>query len=295
MTKKCGFVSIIGNTNAGKSTLLNYLIGEKVSIVSPKIQTTRQEIRGIVEYGQSQLIFVDTPGFCPSKTALERVLLSNFRRAYKNSDVTLVLIDCTKKNWEKDIDFVSHEKKLNRPFAVALNKVDLLKDKKKLLTIADKLRTYHFIDEIFFISAIKGTGIEPLRQYLADVVPESPWLYFEDHDKTDQSLSSRLSEITRETIFEYLDQELPYSIYIRTDKLTVTDKRIKVMHSIVVMRDTQKAIVLGHKGSTIRAIRLATISKMRKIFNKNIELKLFVIVRDKWTERKEHLIDAGLI
>ncbi len=295
MTSKCGFVSIIGNTNSGKSTLLNCIIGEKISIVSSKIQTTRQEVRGIVEYNNSQIIFVDTPGFCSSKTALERALLSNFRRAYKNSDVVLMVIDCTKKNWERDIDFLAHERKLKKPFAIALNKVDLLKNKQNLLSIADKLNQYDFINEIFMISSLVGTGIEPLKRYLAENVPESPWLYFENHEKTDQEISVRLAEITRETMFEHLNQEIPYSIYVKTDKVTVTDKKIKLMQSIIVMKDTQKAIVLGHKGIMIKSIRLESIKKMREIFNKNIELKLFVIVRDKWSEKKEHLINAGLI
>ena len=295
MTNRCGFVSIVGRSNAGKSTLLNYLVGEKISIVSPKVQTTRQEIRGIIEYENSQIIFVDTPGFCSKNTALEKVLLTNFRRSYRNSDVVLMLVDCTEKNWQSDLGFLSHEKKINKPFAIAVNKVDLLQNKSYLLEMADILKRDTLVDEIFMISALKGTGIEPIKSYLAKAVPVGDWLYGNDHATTDQNLATRLSEITREAVFEKLEQELPYSVYVRTDKLSQTDKKIKLMQSIVVMRDSQKAIVLGHHGKMIHSIRCTAITKMREIFRKTIELKLFVIVKGVWTSSKEHLKNAGLI
>lgn len=337
MISKCGFVSLIGPTNAGKSTFLNYLVGEKISIVSPKVQTTRREIRGITQYGSSQIIFVDTPGFCNGKTALERVLLSNFKNAYNGSDVVLMLIDCTVNNWQSVFQFMSQhqlEKRIRshinsdlnenqyrnsscKPFAVILNKIDKLSNKLKLLQMADELKNYDFINEIFMISALTGEGVDPIKKYLANIVPEGPWLYFDvepnlhnrvmAHDrncnsneltfnaKTDLDLPTRLSELTRESIFDLLSQELPYSIYVQTDKLSVTDKQIKLIQSIIVMRDTQKAIVLGHNGTMIRTIRKTSISKMRKIFNKNIKLKLFVLVKENWQNNKEHLINAGII
>lgn len=342
MTSRCGFVSIIGRTNAGKSTLLNNLVEEKISIVSPKVQTTRREIRGIIQYASSQIIFVDTPGFCKGNTTLERALLTNFKRAYEGSDAVLMVIDCTVKNWENDFQFLaqyqsktlnetsvgkrtsvgnrpsvgSKSAKFTKPFAVVLNKVDKLSNKSKLLQIADELKNYDFIDEIFMISALTGEGTAPIKAYLANIVPESPWLYFDvdiEHckkdnsqnnsygtklnfsTKTDLDLQTRLSEITRETVFEKLAQELPYSIYIQTDKFSVTDKKIKLMQSIIVMRATQKAIVLGHNGSMISDIRRTSIAKMRTLFKKTIELKLFVLVKENWTNAKEHLINAGII
>ena len=332
MTCKCGFVSIIGRTNAGKSTLINRLVGEKISIVSAKVQSTRREVRGIIQYGSSQVIFVDTPGFCWGKTTLEKALMSNFKRAYDGSDVVLMLIDCTTKNWQSDFQFIPFipwrqssasgkisNKHINsnsiidiekisvdKPFAVVLNKVDRLSNKTKLLEIATNLKKYKFIDEVFMISALTGEGIAPVEEYLSNVVPAGPWLYFDAgpkssdrallkfSTKTDLDLKTRLAELTRETIFDRLEKELPYSIYIQTDKITVTDKQIKLIQSIIVMRKTQKAIVLGHKGEMISAIRKATIAKMRKIFGKNIELKLFVLVKENWVNTKEHLINAGI-
>lgn len=293
--KKCGFVSIIGKPNAGKSTLLNLLVGEKISIVSPKVQTTRREVRGIIEYNNSQIIFVDTPGICRPNTPLEKTLLSNFKKSYKDSDITLLLIDCLNKNIESDLKFLQNKKQIQKNFVVAINKIDLLKDKSKLLPIIDKLKDYKFIEQIFLISSVTGDGIEPMKIYLSEKVPEGPWLYFEDHNTTDLDLKTRISEITREKIYNNLNKELPYNIYVTTDKLHVTDKKFKILQTIVVMKDSQKGIVLGHKGSMIKQIKKEVVNDIRRIFNKTVELNITVKVKEKWTERKEQLINAGII
>ena len=293
--EKCGFISIIGRPNAGKSTLLNLLVGEKISIVSPKVQTTRREIRGIIEHNNSQLIFIDTPGICKSNTPLEKVLLSNFKKSYKDSDITLLLIDCVNKNIESDLKFLQNKKQIQHNFIVAINKIDLLKDKTKLLPIIDQLKNYKFIDQIFLISSITGDGIEPLRNYLSENVPEGPWLYFDNHEVTDLNINLRLAEITREKIYNNLEEELPYNIYVTTDKLHVTNKKFKILQTIVVMKDSQKGIVLGHKGAMIQKIKRETVNDIRNIFNKTVELNITVKVKEKWTEKKEHLINAGII
>lgn len=292
---KCGFIAIIGRPNAGKSTLLNFLVGEKISIVSPKVQTTRREVRGIIENNNSQLIFIDTPGICKSNTPLEKVLLSNFKKSYKDSDITLLLIDCLNKNVESDLKFLQNKKQIQNNFIVAINKIDLMKDKTKLLPIIDKLKNYEFIKQIFLISSVTGDGIDPLKNYLSENVPESPWLYFNDHEVTDLDIKTRLSEITREKIYNNLNKELPYNIYVTTDKLHVTDKKFKILQTIVVMKDSQKGIVLGHKGSMIQKIKRETVNDIRSIFNKTVELNITVKVKEKWTEKKEHLINACII
>lgn len=293
--RRCGFVSIIGKPNAGKSTLLNLLVGEKISIVSPKVQTTRREVRGIIEHNDSQIIFVDTPGICKPNTPLEKALLSNFKKSYKDSDITLLLIDCLNKNIENNLKFLRNKKQIQNNFVVAINKIDLLKDKKQLLPIIDKLKDYMFIEQIFLISSVTGEGIDTMKTYLSEKVPEGPWLYFEDHETTDLDLKIRLAEITREKIFNNLSEELPYNIYVTTDRLHITDKKFKVLQTIVVMKDSQKGIVLGHKGLMIKKIKKETVDDIRNIFHKTIELNITVKVKEKWTEKKEQLINAGII
>lgn len=293
--KKCGFVSIIGQPNAGKSTLLNLLVGEKISIVSPKVQTTRREVRGIIEYNNSQIIFVDTPGICKPNTLLEKMLLSNFKKSCKGTDITLLLIDCLNKNIDSDLKFLKDKKQMQHNFIVAINKIDLLKDKKQLLPIIDKLKKYEFIDQIFLISSITGESIEPMKVYLSENVPEGPFLYFDNHESTDLDLKIRLSELTREKIYNNLDKELPYNIYVTTDKLHVTNSKFRILQTIVVIKDSQKGIVLGHKGSMIQKIKREVVSDIRSIFNKTVELNITVKVKEKWTEKKEQLINAGII
>ena len=293
--KKCGFVSIIGKPNAGKSTLLNLLVGEKISIVSPKVQTTRREVRGIIEYNNSQIIFVDTPGICKPNTPLEKMLLSNFKKSCKGADITLLLIDYLNKNINSDLKFLKDKKQMQNNFIVAINKIDLLKDKKPLLPIIDVLRKYEFINQIFLISSVTGEGVEPMKLYLSEHVPEGPFLYFDNHESTDLDLKIRLSEITREKIYNNLDQELPYNIYVTTDKLHVTNSKFKILQTIVVMKDSQKGIVLGHKGSMIQKIKREVVSDIRNIFNKTVEFNITVKVKEKWTEKKEQLINAGII
>ncbi len=292
---RCGFISIIGRPNAGKSTLLNLLVGEKISIISPKVQTTRREIRGIVEYNNSQLIFIDTPGICKPTTHLEKQLLSNFKKSYKSSDIILLLIDCLDKNVESDLKFLQHKKQIQSNFIVAINKIDLMRDKRQLLPIIDRLKEYDFIEQIFLISSVTGDGIKLMKSYLSEKVPEGPWLYFDNHNNTDLDINTRLSEITREKIYNNLNKELPYNIYVTTDRLHVTDKKFKILQTIVVMKDSQKGIVLGHKGDMIQQIKRETVNDIRNIFNKTVELNITVKVKQKWTEKKEQLINAGII
>ena len=295
MNNKCGFVSLIGFPNSGKSTLLNSLVNEKISIVSPKAQTTRRNIRGIVEYNNSQAIYIDTPGICYSNSNIEKALLKNFRLALKDSDIIILLIDSSQKFNLKRFSFIENKQFINKHFAIAINKIDLLQNKEKLLEIAAQLSKFDFIKEIFFISALNGEGIEPLKRFVENSLPESPWLYMKDHFSTDLDLNFRLAEITREKLFENLEQELPYSLYVTTEALHITDKKLKIMQTIVVLKDSHKKIIIGYKGNTIKKIKFSAIREMKNIFTKNIELKLFVKVREKWTEKKEHMINAGII
>ena len=291
---KCSFVAVVGEPNAGKSTLVNEIIGEKISIVSPKAQTTRRQVRGIIELGDSQIVFIDTPGFCKANSPLEKAIVANFRHAYKDSDLILLVIDATSKYHTGSLNFVEKLKETKIPFAVAINKVDIAK-KENILKLAGELSKYDFIKKIFMISALKNDGIEDLKKFLEETAPIGPWLYGTEHNSTDVDMKFRLSEITREKIFMRLEKELPYSIYVETEVFKEAEKKARIYQSIVVMKDSQKGIVLGHKGLMIKAIKDAAIDEMKTLLNKKVELKLFVKVKEKWTEKRTHLQNAGII
>lgn len=292
--KKSIFVSIVGEPNAGKSTLLNSIINKKVSIVSPKVQTTRRQLKGIVEIDDTQVVFTDTPGFFDNpNTSLEKAIITNFKNSYKDSDLIILVIDPTSKNIEQSINLIEKLKTSKIPLAVVLNKVDISK-KADLLKTAEVLSHYDFITQIFMISALTGDGMEDLKQFILDQAYESPWFYPENAF-SDASLNFLLSEITREKIFNNLNKELPYSIYVETESVVQTEKKAKIFQSIVVIKDSQKGIVLGKGGAMIKKIKDEAVKDMHTLLNKKSELKLFVKVKEKWTEKKAHLQNAGII
>lgn len=291
--KKCIFVSIVGEPNAGKSTLLNSLINKKISIVSPKAQTTRRQIKGITEIGDTQIVFTDTPGFFnKANSPLEKVISSNFK-SYKDSDLIALIIDSTSKNYEASIRFIEKLETSKISFIVIINKVDIAK-KESILKIAEVLSHYDFIKQVFMISALKSDGIEDIKNFIISQAYDSPWFYPENM-ASDTSLEFQLSEITREKIFYNLEKELPYSIYVETESTHQTEKKAKIFQAIVVMKDSQKGIVLGKGGNMIKKIKDEAINDMKVLLNKKIELKLFVKVKEKWTEKKAHLQNAGII
>lgn len=296
----CGFVAVVGEPNFGKSTLINAIVGEKVSIVSPKCQTTRRQVRGIVQFSDEadgcdrQIVFIDTPGFFSAKTALEKALVSNFKYAYRDADIILILIDGTSRHLANTFAFIEKIKdRKNQKVVVAINKVDKAR-KESLLEIADKLSAYDFIEQIFMVSALTSDGIPDVVDYLKSNILEGPWMY-QDSQKTDMNMAFRLSEITREKVYQTLDKELPYNIYIETESFKEAEKKARIYQAIVVMKDSQKGIVLGHKGERIKHIKDMAIADMKLLLNKKVELKLFVKVKENWTEKKAHLQNAGII
>jgi GTP-binding protein Era len=290
---KCSFVTVIGEPNAGKSTLINKIVGEKISIVSNKVQTTRRPVRGIVNLGMTQIVFVDTPGFCRAGTPLEKVIFSNFKASYKSADMTLLVIDAASKTNRQALSFIENQKRDESKFSVVINKIDAVK-KATLLPLADKMMKYDFVGQVFMISALNGDGIEELKIFLRDSAPDGHWLY-EQNQSTDLSLKIKLSEITREKLFNKLDKELPYSLYVETELLREFDTKTEVCQAIVVIKNSQKGIILGKNGRMIKGIREEATFEMKKLLHKKIELKLFVKVREKWPEKKEHLQNAGII
>jgi GTP-binding protein Era len=296
--RKSLFVAIVGAPNAGKSTLVNTIVGEKVSIVSPKVQTTRRRIRGISNAGETQLVFTDTPGFFPDDSRnlskLESIISSNFWKSFRDSDLILLLVDATNINLEPTLDFLKKMEKSKCLVAVAINKVDIAK-KENILRAASLLSNFTCVDKIFMISAFLVDGIEDLIVYLKGKAAEGPW-FFEDHQSTDADMKFRLSEITREKLFLGLSNELPYSVYVETELFSETEKKAKIYQAIVVLKDSQKSIVIGHEGRMIKAIREMAASDMKRLLGKkNLELRIFVKVRKKWMEKREYLIDAGII
>ena len=273
---KCGIVSIIGLPNAGKSSLLNNILNEKVSIISHKVQTTRTAIRGIFNSENSQIIFIDTPGLLKPRTFLDKNMTRSILHSIEDSVINIFLCDITKKE-----EFIKNKlfKELilsNKKNFLVINKIDLL-EKSKLLSSSAEINTIYDFHQTFMISALKNKGIEKLVSSIKNEVPEKDWLY-EKSIKTDQKLDFILSEITREKIFQLLNEELPYSINISTN---IIDKKnfFKIYQIIVVNKKSQKPIIIGKNGEKIKEIGIRARKDMEKKLNKKIYLDILVSVQ----------------
>lgn len=292
--QRCGFIGVIGAPNAGKSTLVNRIVGAKVSIVSPKVQTTRTRVMGIVNKGDAQLVFVDTPGIFAPKRRLEKSMVAAAWGGVKDAEVILLVIDVAhgKINPETRA-IIQRLKDTERKVAGVLNKIDLVK-KDKLLEIATELDAEGVFTDLYMISALSGDGVERLLSDLEKKAPEGPWMFGEDQI-TDMPLRLLAAEITREKIFIQLGDELPYASTVETDKWEDFDNgSVKISQTVYVMRDTQKAIMLGKGGKRIKAIGAAARQELEEILERRVHLSLFVKVREKWTDDPERYRDWGL-
>jgi GTPase len=290
---RCGFVALIGAPNVGKSTLVNALVGSKVTIVSRKVQTTRALIRGIAIEGHSQIILVDTPGIFSPKRRLDRAMVSTAWSGAHDADLVCVLLDAKSgidDEAEKILDKVAsvdHEKIL------VLNKVDLV-PREKLLALAQAANERLKFTNIFMISALSGDGVDDLRQALAEAVPSGPYLYPEDQ-MSDAPLRSLAAEITREKIFQQLHQELPYQSTVETDSWTERkDKSVRIEQTIFVERESQRKIVLGKGGATIKSIGAEARKEIADIMGVPVHLFLFVKVRENWGDDPDRYREMGL-
>jgi GTP-binding protein Era len=279
---RCGFVAVLGQPNAGKSTLINNLVGHKVSIVSHKVQTTRQRVLGITLHEQAQIIFVDTPGIFQAKKRLEKAMVSAAWNAGKEADLIIVLHDASH-SYTNGTESILKELGDKKAILV-LNKVDQIAKERLLETIA-YFKDFQNVDDILMTAALTGDGVPELMSFVATHLPESPWL-FDPEQITDMPQRMWAAEITREKLFQQLHQELPYETYIETESWErQKNGDIRISQVIYVSRDNQKSIVLGKGGQKIKKIGNAARQEIAFYLKKNVHLFLFVKVANNWSDK----------
>jgi GTP-binding protein Era len=290
---RCGYVSIIGLPNAGKSTLVNTLVGTKVSIVSRKVQTTRTRILGLCIEGASQIVLIDTPGIFAPQKILEKAMVQAALGSVDDADIIVHLVDATGKNPLHSAKIIIERLPKNKPCVLALNKTDAIQ-KDKLLALAASFNEAFPYEKTFMISGLKGKGMEQMMQYFTENIPEGPWLFPEDQ-ATDMPMRMLAAEITREKIFIQLHDELPYAAMVETEKWEDRDDgSILIEQVIYVTRDTQKAIVLGKGGAQIKSIGQYARLELEEMMGTRVHLKLFVKVEKDWSEKSETYRMMGL-
>jgi GTP-binding protein Era len=289
---RCGFVALVGAPNAGKSTLLNALVGAKLSIVSPKVQTTRTRVRGVATEGRAQIVFVDTPGIFAPKRRLERAMVAAAWAGAADADLIAVVVDAAamaEKRGTPDDDtarIVEGLRSAGRKAVLALNKIDRLKPP-VLLGLAERLNREAIFSDTFMISALDGSGVADLKAHLAAHLPEGGWLYPEDQlsDMPERLLAA---EVTREQLFLQLHQELPYALTVETESWEeFDDGSAKITQVVYVERENQKAIVLGKGGVRIKAVGAAARQELTAMLGRGVHLFLFVKVRERWRDDPE--------
>ena len=290
---RAGFVALIGATNAGKSTLINRLVGAKVAIVSRKVQTTRSTIRGIVMAGQTQIIFVDTPGIFSPRRRLDRAMVDAAWGGAREADLVALLVDAVGGIGDEVSGLLGKLAEIGRPKVLLLNKIDLVK-REALLDLAARANAIVPFEATFMISAVTGDGVDDFVAYVAGALPEGPWLYPED-EISDVPLRSLAAEITREKLFDRLHQELPYQATVETEEWKEQkDGSVRIAQTIFVERDSQKKIVIGKGGATIKAISMAARKEIGALAEKPVHLFLFVKVRENWADDPERYRAMGI-
>lgn len=290
---RSGFIALIGAPNAGKSTLVNQLVGSKVSIVTHKVQTTRALVRGIVIHDQTQMVLVDTPGIFKPKRRLDRAMVTTAWGGAKDADLILVLIDVEQGIDDEAEILLDSLRDKKRKVILVLNKVDRI-EAPMLLELAKRANEKVKFDQTFMISALKGYGCKDLLKYLAENLPEGPWYYPEDQI-SDMPMRMLAAEITREKLYLRLHNELPYSSTVETESWEEKkDGSVRIQQVIYVERDSQKKIVLGHEGQAIKSIGQAARKELMEILEQKVHLFLFVKVRDNWGNDPERYREMGL-
>ena len=297
MTTKCGFVALVGAPNAGKSTLLNHLVGSKLAIVTPKAQTTRNRITGLAMHrtrdGMAQIVFVDTPGIFDAKKKFEQAMVASAWNGSHDADAVLMLLDARRGLSDDSRRVLEGLQKLDKPRILALNKIDLV-EKETLLTLARDLYDILPFDGVFMISAKKGNGIEEMKTALTAYLPEGPFLYPEDQlsDMPERLLAS---EITREKCFLALEQELPYSLAVETESWEEQKNgSVKIRQIIIVQRESQKGIVVGKNGEMLKRIGTTARRELGRLLDRPVHLFLFVKVQEDWKDKPDAYRYLGL-
>lgn len=295
MTTRAGFVALIGEPNAGKSTLLNRMVGAKVSIVTHKVQTTRARIRGVAMEGETQIVFVDTPGLFAPRRRLDRAMVAAAWSGAADADVVVLLVEANRgitEGVERILEGLNTVGE-NRKVALAVNKIDRV-EAPKLLGLTKELNERYPFTETFLISAEKGHGVDTMRKWLAAEVPDGPWLYPEDQI-ADLPLRMIAAEMTREKLTLRLHQELPYQLTVETDNWEERkDGSARIDQVIYVVRDGHKGILLGHKGETIKQVSKASREELEEFLGRRVHLFLQVKVRSGWLDEAERYSEMGL-
>lgn len=292
---RAGFVALIGEPNAGKSTLLNRMVGAKVSIVTHKVQTTRARIRGVAMEGDAQIVFVDTPGLFAPKRRLDRAMVAAAWGGAADADIVVLMVEAHRgvtEGVQRILEGLEGIGK-SRPVALAINKIDRVKSEALLALTKDLNDRFPFV-ETFMISAEKGHGVKALREWLARELPEGPWLYPEDQI-ADLPMRMIAAEMTREKLTLRLHQELPYQLTVETENWEERkDGSVRIDQVVYVIRDGHKGIVLGNKGETIKAVGQAARAEMEEFLGRKVHLFLQVKVRSGWLDEAERYSEMGL-
>ena len=290
---RCAFIALIGAPNAGKSTLINALVGSKVAIVTPKVQTTRALLRGIAMEGPAQLVLIDTPGIFAPRRRLDRAMVTTAWGGAHDADIVAVLIDAKKGLDDEAEALLTKLDEVRQPKVLILNQIDLV-EKSRLLALAQAANDKARFDTTFMISATKGDGVADVRKWLGSHAPAGPWHYPED-EVSDAPVRQLAAEITREKLYLKLHQELPYQSTVETESWTERkDGSVRVEQTIYVERESQRKIVLGKAGQSIKAIGEAARRELSEILEKKVHLFLFVKVREGWGDDPERYRQMGL-
>ena len=291
--QRCGLIAVLGAPNAGKSTLVNALVGQKVAAVSAKAQTTRARLLGIALEGEAQLILADTPGLFAPRRRLDRAMVNAAWEGASEADAVLLVVDAARKKRDDLAPILEALKARPEKKLLALNKVDLVA-KEPLLVLAQELHAAGDFAEVFFISALSGDGVAELKASLAAMVPEAPW-HFPEDQVSDASERLLAAEITREQLYRQLHDELPYDSTVRPESYTQRkDGSVEIHQQVVIARDSQKPIVLGKRGARIKAIGEAARAELAALLGCKVHLFLHVKVDEQWAESREIYEEIGL-
>ena len=290
---RCGFIALVGAPNAGKSTLLNALVGTKVSIVTHKAQTTRAQIRGVVTEGAAQMVFIDTPGIFAPRRRLDRAMVESAWTGAGDADFVALIVDAERGVTAEVEALLAGLENIRHPRVLVLNKIDLIPHEKLLGLSADFNARLKF-EATFMLSALKGSGVRDFLDWAAAHIPLGPW-HFPEDQLTDLTLALTAAEVTREKLFLRIHEEIPYNATVETEKFTIgKDGSYRIDQVIYVTRDTHKKIVLGAGGQTIKAIGADARKELMEMYEVPVHLFLFVKVREKWADDPERYREMGL-